>query len=377
MHSCWKTDPDSRPSFKQLKLLLYQDKLFPKPPQEGCESDEHHSVYSDVLGDTSMREKYKTICKENRGYLDLEIPSSSKKSHIEFSSKKSQQEGLNDVSKEQREFGDSASELNKDAIAIIHHDNKRGPCVSLHQNRRIFHTTNGTRIELGNGKSDIGLKHKSFHDKGGIHSLPEVTEEEVELQTNINSKNEGKDISMRVRYLTPRKILGKSLTNTEQNKTCSPLPITTKILTLEGVTKKMDIKSPTLVDSMDYNSDTTELSTLDNFKHSLQHPMKIQGIELQESIHDFRYADEENKLSDEDDENGRFIWKRDEEKNKELQDMDYYDKLRLRDRTDSQSTQYTGLNMSDTTFSYVETTCQNSKMLGRIESLTEVEEDPF
>ena len=74
MQSCWKSNPDTRPSFKQLKASLWQDIHFPKISDNVKEED---TIYQAILGDTSMKKKFNAICKNNTAYLQIKNQSSS------------------------------------------------------------------------------------------------------------------------------------------------------------------------------------------------------------------------------------------------------------------------------------------------------------
>ena len=72
MHSCWKSDPNSRPSFSQLQSSLWQDIYFPKSLDNDNDLKEEETIYRDILGDTSMRIKYNAICHcNNTAYLKM------------------------------------------------------------------------------------------------------------------------------------------------------------------------------------------------------------------------------------------------------------------------------------------------------------------
>ena len=72
--SCWRSDPNARPSFGQLKLSLYQDHHFPKvlDTSENDNLDDHvRKKYKVTLEDSSMRTKYTEICQQNIDYLSI------------------------------------------------------------------------------------------------------------------------------------------------------------------------------------------------------------------------------------------------------------------------------------------------------------------
>ena len=74
MMSCWRSDPNARPSFGQLKLSLYQDHHFPKvlDTSENDNLDDHvRKKYKVTLEDSSMRTKYTEICQQNIDYLSI------------------------------------------------------------------------------------------------------------------------------------------------------------------------------------------------------------------------------------------------------------------------------------------------------------------
>ena len=72
--SCWRSDPNARPSFGQLKLSLYQDPYFPKvldTPENDNLDDHVRKKYKVTLEDSSMRTKYTEICQQNIDYLSI------------------------------------------------------------------------------------------------------------------------------------------------------------------------------------------------------------------------------------------------------------------------------------------------------------------
>ena len=72
--SCWRSDPNARPSFCQLKLSLYQYHHFPKvlDTSENDNLDGHvRKQYKVILEDSSMRTKYTEICQQNKDYLSI------------------------------------------------------------------------------------------------------------------------------------------------------------------------------------------------------------------------------------------------------------------------------------------------------------------
>ena len=74
MRSCWKENPNSRPSFAQLKQALYLDTNFPKNSKTTDMDEEGDSVvdiYKNILEDATMRMRYNTICQQNQGYASL------------------------------------------------------------------------------------------------------------------------------------------------------------------------------------------------------------------------------------------------------------------------------------------------------------------
>ena len=80
MMSCWRSDPNARPSFGQLKISLYQDHHFPKvleTPENDNLDDHVRKKYKVILEDSSMRTKYKDICRQNIDYLSIYCNNSS------------------------------------------------------------------------------------------------------------------------------------------------------------------------------------------------------------------------------------------------------------------------------------------------------------
>ena len=74
MRSCWKENPNSRPSFAQLKQSLYLDTNFPKNSKTtdmDGEGDGVVDIYKNILEDATMRMRYNTICQQNQGYASL------------------------------------------------------------------------------------------------------------------------------------------------------------------------------------------------------------------------------------------------------------------------------------------------------------------
>ena len=80
MMSCWRSDPNARPSFGQLKISLYQDHHFPKvleTPENDNPYDHVRKKYKVILEDSSMRTKYNDICQQNIDYLSIDCNNSS------------------------------------------------------------------------------------------------------------------------------------------------------------------------------------------------------------------------------------------------------------------------------------------------------------
>ena len=80
MMSCWRSDPNARPSFGQLKISLYQDHHFPKvleTPENDNLDDHVRKKYKVILEDSSMRTKYDDICQQNIDYLSIDCNNSS------------------------------------------------------------------------------------------------------------------------------------------------------------------------------------------------------------------------------------------------------------------------------------------------------------
>ena len=78
--SCWRSDPNARPSFGQLKISLYQDHHFPKvldTPENDNLDDHVRKKYKVILEDSSMRTKYNDICQQNIDYLSIDCNNSS------------------------------------------------------------------------------------------------------------------------------------------------------------------------------------------------------------------------------------------------------------------------------------------------------------
>ena len=78
--SCWRSDPNARPSFGQLKISLYKDHHFPKvleTPENDNLDDHVRKKYKVILEDSSMRTKYKDICQQNIDYLSIYCKNSS------------------------------------------------------------------------------------------------------------------------------------------------------------------------------------------------------------------------------------------------------------------------------------------------------------
>ena len=74
MRSCWKENPNSRPSFAQLKHSLYVDTNFPKNSKTKGTDEEGDGVvdiYKNILEDATMRMRYNAICQQNQGYASL------------------------------------------------------------------------------------------------------------------------------------------------------------------------------------------------------------------------------------------------------------------------------------------------------------------
>ena len=74
MRSCWQDNPNSRPSFAQLKQSLYLDTNFPKNSKTTGMDEECDGVvdiYKNILEDATMRMRYNAICQQNQGYASL------------------------------------------------------------------------------------------------------------------------------------------------------------------------------------------------------------------------------------------------------------------------------------------------------------------
>ena len=87
LNQCWLNDPYSRPSFKQLKDAIYQNRFYPKDGNGNVAGTEKQALatatiegktkYSNVIGDVSMAKQFKKIRQYNleRSYLKMESES--------------------------------------------------------------------------------------------------------------------------------------------------------------------------------------------------------------------------------------------------------------------------------------------------------------
>ena len=77
IQNCWFADPEERPSFRTLKLLLYQNSHYPKNMKDQDQINESENafdtgtIYKNIVADKTMLDQYKTICQHNRNYLEL------------------------------------------------------------------------------------------------------------------------------------------------------------------------------------------------------------------------------------------------------------------------------------------------------------------
>ena len=80
IEKCWNSDPDERPSFKELKLFLYQQyssqeysNKETEPANDGFEtpSDHFKTCYAGLMNNQSMLTQYNAICEYNLNYLSV------------------------------------------------------------------------------------------------------------------------------------------------------------------------------------------------------------------------------------------------------------------------------------------------------------------
>ena len=154
-------DPNARPSFKQLKLSLYQNRYYPKGFENSNIEDEEedtregHIIYTGVLGDTSMRVQYNLICGHNRGYLQLE--------------KKGNEKINQSTSSEEREV-EKSTQNGDDEFAL---------------STKLFDVTRQNSVEQCTGEtylselmSNCNSKYQNGGSRGRMQSLQEVEDEE-------------------------------------------------------------------------------------------------------------------------------------------------------------------------------------------------------
>ena len=99
MSSCWEENPHSRPSFSQITKLLYQasilenvvynDKKQSTSGSDDIFGEEGEIVYTHVLSNTSMYDKYREIQSTNCSYMKMNVqrnylnPNTSEQHNIE------------------------------------------------------------------------------------------------------------------------------------------------------------------------------------------------------------------------------------------------------------------------------------------------------
>ena len=80
MEKCWYSDPDERPSFKELKTFLYQlysslkdSNKETKTANDGSEASSDHckTIYAGLMNSQSMLTQYNAICEYNLKYLSV------------------------------------------------------------------------------------------------------------------------------------------------------------------------------------------------------------------------------------------------------------------------------------------------------------------
>ena len=80
IEKCWNSDPDERPSFKELKTFLYQQyssqqdsNKETKPANSGVQTPSDHckTCYIGLMNNQSMLTQYNAICEYNLNYLTV------------------------------------------------------------------------------------------------------------------------------------------------------------------------------------------------------------------------------------------------------------------------------------------------------------------
>ena len=186
MSSCWEENPHSRPSFSQITKLLYQASVLEnvvysdkKPSTSGSDdifSDEGDIVYTHVLSNTSMYDKYREIQSTNCSYMKMNVqrnylnPNNSEQQNIE---------GEKDLGTEQetdslQKYDNHAPycqyltlKSQKDETVESIHDSDSG--ASTDHNASIF--TDTVVSELTNNSI------RDYHKLGRLQSMNEVEEE--------------------------------------------------------------------------------------------------------------------------------------------------------------------------------------------------------
>lgn len=369
MHSCWKSDPNSRPSFEQLQSSLWQDIHFPKSSNNFNDLKEEETIYRDILGDTSMRIKYNAICDCNNtayrkmnkqmgsiksGYPETFHPTSEGPANVEElkAPRKIEAPKRNTIKVFEKDIGSSLNSETKDTI--IHSQTQRSHCV------------NDTYL-IPNNLADVQNNEES------ASSLTKI-QKRMPMVQGSNLPSDSEEMTMLTKYNTI------PLSRHDERK--SSLSVPDGSISYETTSKSYET---TFFEDDMKSYKKTNHSKRDGFQN-IDHIFRPLSIFLNsskscENMTNDDINRKETKVTvkhwSRNTEDEAPIWKEGEDGN-ETGDTKIYNLLsrqRIRSSTcDTPSTQYTGVDLDDR---YAESKYHQTKLLNRMKSLDEVEEYAF
>ena len=364
MQSCWKSNPDTRPSFKQLKTSLWQDMYFPKTSDNIKEED---TIYQAILGDTSMKMKYNAICHNNTVYLDMKKQSSPDVTDaLDTNSSRFVQDGSADQTpkKETPKRNTMAVYVKEEEMPI----NSNDGVETIEFQDLTNQCTNNTYLS-----PNVILRRSINHERKLESSYPDVVED-ILMEHAQNTQDGSGELSMLIKYNTlPHKKENKQNSNiTHQD---GNLKYATTSKSYETIFN--EAKYQTCHKLNHPNSNTTgninkAFGSMSNFRCPSKRKFDITDDEAKnnETAVDMNYSSGHI-------DKGEFIWKEGEDRNG-LDEDQVYNLNRKRIRScDTPSTQYTGVDLDDGSAVLLDSKYHQTKLLNRMKSLEEVEENAF
>ena len=359
MQSCWKSDPNSRPSFKQLGSSLMHDIHFPKSSNNGNALKEEETIYRDILGDSSMKMRYNAICHSNNAaYLEMKKQLDSNKSEWPDCPDAISGNLENDEELKTTKEGKKKEKRKKEAP-------KRNTI-------KVFEKENGSTSNLKTEKNTIYIQDHINHCANNTYLIPNILadvekvhecrssatnlQEKNLVEVTLDTSNESEEKSMLIKYNT--------LPLSKEHRRKSSLSLQDESLFYESTSRSYETTY--------FEDDTKAFNKTNNPK-----PDKFQNIEdIFRPISTFWNSSKRNA----DLKNNDIIIKKDKAHlNHSSENIDesvvynFLSRKRIKS-CDTPSTQYTGVDLDDRD---AESKYHQAKLLNRMKSLEEVEEDAF